>query len=68
MREIATFQEFVESECQFVLLLVDSLYVTIYSKEQSTNKHIFAKAVTASYKNIEYITGENNKRTTSIAF
>jgi hypothetical protein len=67
VREIATYQEFVESECQFVLLLIDSSYVTIYSKDQITIKHIFSKAVTAGYKNIEYITDENDERTTLIA-
>lgn len=68
VREIATYQEFVESECQFVLLLVDSSYVTIYSKDQIIIKNVFAKAVSAGYKNIEYITDENDKRTTLIAF
>ena len=68
MREIATYQEFVESECTFVLLLVDSSYVTIYLKDQITIKHIFSKAVTAGYKNIEYITDENDTSTTLIAF
>lgn len=68
VREIATYQEFVESECQFVLLLVDSSYVTIYSKDQITIKNIFAKAASAGYKNIEYITDENDERITLIAF
>ena len=68
VREIATYQEFVESECIFVLLLVDSSYVMIYSKDQITIKHIFSKAVTAGYKNIEYITDENDTSTTLIAF
>lgn len=68
VREIATYQEFVESECQFVLLLVDSSYVTIYSKDQITIKNIFAKAVSAGYKNIEYITDENDERITLRAF
>ena len=68
VREIATYQEFVESECQFVFLLVDSSYVTIYSKDQITIKQMFSKAITAGYKNIEYITDENDERTTLIAF
>lgn len=68
MREIETYQEFVESECTFVLLLVDSSYVTIYSKDQVTVKYLFSKAITAGYKNIEYITDENDTRTKLIAF
>ena len=68
VREITTYQEFVESECQFVLLLVDSSFITIYSKDQETIKLLFSKAVTAGYKNIEYLTNENDTRTTLIAF
>ncbi|MBM7095146.1 DUF2691 family protein [Bacillus sp. H-16] len=68
VREITTYKEFVESECQFVLLVIDSSYVTIYSKDQSTIKHLFSKAVEAGYKKIEYITDENDERTTLIAF
>lgn len=68
MRELATYQEFAESECQFVLLIVDSSYVTIYSKGQITSKHLFSKAITAGYKNLEYITDENDEIKTLIAF
>lgn len=68
VREIATYQEFVESECKFVLLVVDTGYVTIYSKDQVTIKHLFSKAVTAGYKNIKYLTDENDLTTTLIAF
>ena len=41
VREIATYQEFVESDCQFVLLIVDSSFVTIYAKDQITIKQIY---------------------------
>ncbi|MEK4229552.1 DUF2691 family protein [Solibacillus sp. FSL H8-0538] len=68
IRKVATYQEFIESECQFVLLIVDSSYVTIYSKDQVTLNHIFFKAVSVGYENIEYITDENDTRTTLIAF
>ncbi|WP_183163929.1 DUF2691 family protein [Alteribacter keqinensis] len=68
VREIATYQEFVESECQFVLLITDSSYVTIYSKDPLTIKQNFSKATTAGYKNIAYITEEDDERTTLLAF
>ena len=68
VREIATYQEFVESECRFVLLVVDTGYVTIYSKDQVTIQYLFSKAVTAGYKNIKYLTDENDTTTTLIAF
>lgn len=68
VKEITSYQEFVESECKFVLLLVDSSYVTIYSKDQVIIKHLFSKAVTSGYKNIKYLTDENDTTTTLIAF
>ena len=68
VREVATYQEFIESECQIVLMLVDSSYVTIYSKDKDTLRHILSKAVAAGYENIEYITAENDTRTSLIAF
>jgi len=68
VKEIATYQEFVESECQFVLLVVDSSYVTIYSKKQYIIKQLFSMGVNAGYKNVKYITDENDSNTTLIAF
>lgn len=68
VKEITTYQEFVDSECQFVLLVVDSSYVTIYAKDQMTIKQLHAKAVTAGYKNIVYITDDNDEQKSLIAF
>lgn len=66
--EIETYETFLESDCQFVFLLVDSSYVTIYSKDQSTIRSLYDQALAAKYENVEYITAENNHRSTLIAF
>lgn len=66
--KIETYEDFLESDCQFVLLLVDSSYVTIYSKNKSTIQSLYDQAVAAGYKKVEYITDANDKRTTLIAF
>lgn len=66
--EIATYQEFAESECEFVLLVVDSSYVMIYLKDLEVIKQIYLKAVTAGYKNVKYITDENDTVNTLITF
>jgi len=66
--EIVTYEDYLESDCQFVLLLVDSSYVTIYSKNKSTIQSLYHQAVTAKYKNVEYITDDNDGRTRLIAF
>ena len=68
VRDITTYQEFMESDCQFVILIVDCSYVTIYAKDQHTVQHLFLKAIANGYENTEYITDENDERTTLIAF
>ena len=66
--KVESYEEFLKSDCQFVLLLVDSSYVTIYSKSKSTIQSLYDQAVAAKYKEIEYITDDNDERTTLIAF
>lgn len=68
VKEIATYPEFIESECQFVLLIVDSSYVAIYSKDQKIIHQLFSKGISVGYENIQYITEENDENTTLIAF
>lgn len=68
VNEIATYDDFVRSHCEFVLLIVDCSYVTIYAKDQHAIARIYAKAVTAGYENTEYITDENDTRTTLSVF
>lgn len=60
---VETFEEFVESDCQLVLLVVDCIYVTIHSKNQKTIELLNKNAMTCGYENIEYITDENDGRT-----
>ncbi|WP_313237310.1 DUF2691 family protein [Sporosarcina ureae] len=66
--KIESYEDFLKSDCQFVLLIVDSSYVTIYSKNKSTIQSLYNQAVAAKYKEIEYITDDNDERTTLIAF
>ncbi|SET71439.1 Protein of unknown function [Oceanobacillus limi] len=66
--EITTYQEFVTSNCQFVLLVVDSSYVSIYAKDQKMIQQLYANAQAAGYENIEFTTEENDKQTTLQAF
>ena len=68
VREIATYQEFLESKCQFVLLVVDSSWIYIYSKDPDIIKQLHSNAVAGKYENINYLTDENDTLTTLIAF
>ena len=68
VEEVATYEDFVLSPCEFALLIVDCSYVTIYAKDQQSIARIYAKAVAAGFENIEYITDGNDTRTTLSAF
>lgn len=60
---IATFEEFTQSECELVLLVVDCSYVTIYCKSQMAIKLLYKNAINCGFEDIKYITDENDSRT-----
>ena len=66
--EIEKSEDFLKGDCQFVLLLGDSSYVTIYSKDKTTILSLYNQVLGANYENVKYITDGNDKRTTLIAF
>ncbi|MER1986710.1 MAG: DUF2691 family protein [Solibacillus sp.] len=68
VQEIATYEEFLASPCEFVLLVVDCAYVTIYAKNEQVLRRLYKEAVAAGYKNVAYMTDDNDDRTTLIAF
>ena len=68
VKEITTYEEFLNSQCEFVLLIVDCAYVTIYVKSPEVLTAVYAKAIASEYENVAYITDENDSRTTLVAF
>ena len=68
VKDIITYEEFLNSGCEFVLLLVDCAYVTIYTKSPEVLTAVYAKAIASEYENVAYITDENESRTTLVAF
>ena len=68
VKEISTYEEFLNSKCEFVLLLVDCTYVTIYAKNHEVITALYAKALASEYENVAYITDENDERTTLVTF
>ncbi|MER2155556.1 MAG: DUF2691 family protein [Solibacillus sp.] len=67
MQGIATYEDFLNSNCEIVLLIVDSSYVTIYVKNHHLTELIYRKAVQNGYENIAYITDDNDPRTALIS-
>jgi len=61
--EINTYSDFLTSECELSLLVIDSIYVAIYCKQESTAHRLHHHAQALNYSNIRYITDENDFRT-----
>jgi Protein of unknown function (DUF2691) len=60
--DIADYEEFVNSECEIVVLLVDCSYVDIYCKNTELIEDVYHYVHQKGYTNIEYI-DENDSRT-----
>ena len=61
--DIRTYEEFLNSDCQLVLLVIDCSYVVIYSKDKEKLESLYRNARTKKFANIQYITDENDSRT-----
>ena len=68
IEEVTTYQDFIQSDCEFVFLLVDSSYVTIYAKDPSLIEKILSKANASKYENVEMITSVNDCSGNLMAF
>lgn len=60
---IETYEGFTESDCELAVLIVDCIYATIYCKNQDTIELLHRNALVKGFKDIEYITDENDSRT-----
>lgn len=61
-QNLHTYKEFVEDNCQLLVLVSDSEFVEIYAKEITVLKHIYDTAEENEYFDIEYITDDNDSR------
>lgn len=61
--EIETYDDFIESQCELVLLVVDSCYFTIYCRNKETIELLYKNATDCGFEDIKYITDENDTRT-----
>ena len=61
--EVKTYEEFLNSDCQLVLLVVDSCFVSIYCKNNKMIEDLFKNAKDRGYDHSEYITDDNDIRT-----
>lgn len=60
--DIETYEEFKESKCEVVVLVVDSQYIQIYAKDQKAIELMYENAMNQGFY-VEYVTDENDGRT-----
>ncbi|HDX9610321.1 TPA: DUF2691 family protein [Bacillus toyonensis] len=60
--DIEIYEEFKESKCEVVVLVVDSQYIQIYAKDQKAIELMYENARNQGFY-VEYVTDENNGRT-----
>ncbi|MDQ0917039.1 DUF2691 family protein [Paenibacillus sp. V4I5] len=63
LKNLKTFEDFHESECQFVLLIVDCTYTTIYCKNSEALNNLYSNAEKLGVNSLTYISEENDFRT-----
>ncbi|WP_342572669.1 DUF2691 family protein [Paenibacillus sp. FSL R5-0749] len=62
--DLITYEDYMLSDCQLVLLVVDSIYVTVYCKDTEKIEEIYNHINRQGFKSLEYVTDENDMRTT----
>lgn len=61
--EIDTYEDFVSSDCEVIVLLVDCVYVEMYIKNQEVLETMYKHAKQMNYTRVEYIDDKNDGRT-----
>lgn len=61
--KIKTYKEFLDSECEIIILIIDSMNVCIYAKDEEKLDKIELNVKKNEFENIEYITDENDNIT-----
>lgn len=60
--DVITYEDYVESECQMVLLVIDSIYVTVYCKDLEKVEELYNHINRQGFESLEYLTDENDTR------
>jgi len=62
-KDVETYEEYLESDCQMAVLCCDWYYYEIYAKDREITDRIKKNCEANGYENIQYITDENDGRT-----
>ncbi|RAV21517.1 DUF2691 family protein [Paenibacillus contaminans] len=58
--EIDSYEDFLISDCELILLIVDSVYTSLYCKDVETLNELYANASSLNVDSLTYITDDNN--------
>lgn len=61
-QSITTYEDFLKSDCQFILLIIDGRYFEIYVKEEGLLMRFIKNAITLKGKSIKIKTDSNDGR------
>ena len=61
--EIQSYENFIDSDCQIIVLVYDCEFVEIYAKDITVCNSIYKKASQSGYDDVSYITEDNDRRT-----
>ncbi len=61
---IVTYKDFESSDCQLLLLINDASFIEIYAKDTNLINRIYNYALQNDFKEIQFITDNNDKRRT----
>ncbi|MCC9023195.1 DUF2691 family protein [Bacillus nakamurai] len=61
--EIHTYEDFIKSPCELVLLIADCSYATLYCKDKHMLELLYEHAKQCGFTDVAYITDENDTRT-----
>lgn len=61
--DVMSYEEYFESDCQFVLLVIDSVYITVYCKNLEKLDDLYDHISKLGFESLEYVTDENDTRT-----
>lgn len=61
--DVLTYEDFLKSQCQLALIVIDSSYVTVYCKDNNMIDDLYMNAIRKGFQKVEYISDENDFRT-----
>ncbi|MCY8655693.1 DUF2691 family protein [Bacillus spizizenii] len=63
VNQVRTYEEFIDSDCELVLLIADNSYVSIYCKNKNAIEQLYFNALKNDFEEVQFITDENDTRT-----